>query len=132
MTPRIPMSSPDLTELERQAVQDVLNTPILSMGHWVVDFEKTFRDVIGARHAAAVSSGTTGLHLCVRAAQIGAEDLVITPPFSFVASANVLLYENAVPIFVDVDPRTGNIDPELTAEAVRELCDGGKQAERWL
>ncbi|HTP01096.1 MAG TPA: DegT/DnrJ/EryC1/StrS family aminotransferase [Anaerolineales bacterium] len=132
MTNKIPMSSPDLTDLERQAVQAVLNTPTLSMGHWVADFEKAFRDMSGLKHAVAVSSGTAGLHLCVRAANIGAEDLVLTAPFSFVASANVLLYENAVPVFVDVDSRTGNMDPQLTAEAVRDLCEGGVRAERWL
>ena len=132
MTHRIPMSSPDLTNLEREAVQRVLNTPILSMGHYVQDFEKALREMTGLKHAIAVSSGTAGLHLCVRAANIGAEDLVITPSFSFVASANVLLYENAVPVFVDVDPRTGNIDAKLAAEAVRDLCEGGAKAERWL
>ena len=132
MTHRIPMSSPDLTDLEREAVQKVLNTPILSMGHYVQDFEKALREMSGLKHAIAVSSGTAGLHLCVRAASIGAEDLVITPPFSFVASANALLYENAVPVFVDVNSRTGNIDPKLTAEAVRDLCEGGAKAERWL
>ena len=132
MTQTIPMSSPDLTDRERQAVQDVLDTPILSMGHWVADFERAFTELTGLKHAIAVSSGTTGLHLCVRAAEIGSEDLVITTPFSFVASTNVLLYENAVPVFVDVDTRTGNIDPALAAEAVRDLCEGGKHAERWL
>ncbi len=132
MTNRIPMSSPDLTEMERQAVQDVLNTPTLSMGHWVSDFEKAFRELAGVQHAIAVSSGTAGLHLCVRAAGIGKDDLVITTPFSFVASANVLLYENAVPIFVDVNPHTGNIDPELVAAATRDLCEGGKRADKWL
>jgi len=98
----------------------------------VVDFERAFRDLMGASHAVAVSSGTAGLHLCVRAAHIEAEDLVITTPFSFVASANVLLYENAVPVFVDVDTRTGNMDPQLTAEAVRDLCEGSTKADRWL
>lgn len=132
MTLKIPMSSPDLTEMERQAVQDVLNTPILSMGHWVLDFEGAFRSKAGIRNAVAVSSGTAGLHLCVRAAGIGAGDLVITTPFSFVASANVLLYENAVPIFVDVNPHTGNIDPRLVEAATRDLCEGGARAERWL
>ncbi len=132
MTHRIPMSSPDLTDSERQAVQDVLNTPYLSMGHWVVDFEQAFHEVTGLKHAIAVSSGTAGLHLCVRAAQIQNEDLVITSPFSFVASSNVLLYENAVPVFVDVNPRTGNIDPALAAQAVSDLCAGGKRAEHWL
>ncbi len=132
MTPKIPMSSPDLTEAERQAVQDVLNTPILSMGHWITDFEQAFRAMFGVGNAVGVSSGTSGLHLCVRAAGIGAGDLVITTPFSFVASTNVLLYENAIPVFVDVDARTGNIDPNLAAQAAKDLTQGGKAAARWL
>jgi perosamine synthetase len=132
MTLQIPMSSPDLTEVERQAVQNVLNTPILSMGHWILDFEKSFRDLTGAKHAVGVSSGTAALHLCVRAAGIGQDDLVVTTPFSFVASSNVMLYENAIPVFVDVNPKTGNIDPQLAAQAVCELAEGGKKAGRWL
>jgi perosamine synthetase len=129
---QIPMSSPDLTDAERQAVQNVLNTSILSMGHWITDFEKSFCDLIGAKHAVGVSAGTTGLHLCVRTAGIGTGDLVITTPFSFVSSANVILYENAIPIFVDVNPKTGNIDPRLVAEAARDLMEGGKKAYKWL
>ena len=129
---QIPMSSPDLTELERQAVLTVLNTPILSMGAQIRKFEQTFIDLTGAKHAIGVNSGTAGLHLCVRAAGIGPGDLVITTPFSFVASSNALLFENAVPVFVDVDPRTGNIDPELVAQAVKDITAGGKSAEKWL
>jgi perosamine synthetase len=129
---QIPMSSPDLTDLERQAVLDVLNTPILSMGTQIKNFEQTFIDLTGAKHAIGVNSGTAGLHLCVRAAGIGPGDLVITTPFSFVASSNALLFENAVPIFVDVDPRTGNIDPDLVAQAAKEITAGGRQAEKWL
>jgi len=132
MTMKIPMSSPDLTGHERQAVQNVLNTPILSMGHWVLDFEKSFCDLTGAKHAVAVSSGTAGLHLCARAAGIGLDDLVVTTPFSFVASTNVMLYENAVPVFVDVNPKTGNIDPQLAVQAVSDLIEGGKKADPWL
>jgi perosamine synthetase len=129
---QIPMSSPDLTDLERQAVLDVLNTPILSMGTQIKNFEQTFIDLTGAKHAIGVNSGTAGLHLCVRAAGIGPGDLVITTPFSFVASSNALLFENAVPVFVDVDPRTGNIDPDLVAQAAKEITAGGRQAEKWL
>jgi len=129
---QIPMSSPDLTELERQAVLDVLNTPILSMGSQIRKFEQTFIDLTGAEYSIAVNSGTAGLHLCVRAAGIGPGDLIITTPFSFVASSNALLFENAVPVFVDVDPRTGNIDPVLVAQATKDIIDGGKQAEKWL
>lgn len=132
MIEKIPMSSPDLTAAEREAVLGVLQTPHLSMGHWVLDFERAFTEYTGRAHAIAVSSGTTGLHLCVRAAHIGRGDLVITTPFSFVASTNVLLYEGAIPVFVDVDPHTGNIDPELLEAAARDLVAGGTPAERWL
>jgi dTDP-4-amino-4,6-dideoxygalactose transaminase len=129
---QIPMSSPDLTDLERQAVLSVLNTPILSMGSKIKEFEQTFIDLTGAKHAIGVNSGTAGLHLCVRAAGIGAGDLVITTPFSFVASTNALLFENALPVFVDIDPRTGNINPDLIAQAANDLVEGGKKAEKWL
>jgi perosamine synthetase len=118
---QIPMSSPDITDLERQAVMKVLNTPVLSMGEHIRAFEDAFSGLTGAKHAIGVSSGTAGLHLCVRAAGIGPGDLVITTPFSFVASTNALLFEHAVPVFVDVDPRTGNIDPTLVAEAARNV-----------
>ena len=118
---KIPMSSPDLTDADRQAVIDVLNTPNLSMGQRILDFEQTFCNRTGRKHAIGVNSGTAGLHLCVRAAGIGPGDLVITTPFSFVASSNVLLFENAVPVFVDVDPRTGNIDPELVEDAAKNI-----------
>lgn len=115
------MSSPDLTDAERQAVLDVLHTPYLSMGRHTPAFEQAFCDLTGAKHAVAVNSGTAGLHLCVRAAGIGAGDLVITTPFSFVASSNVLLFENAIPIFVDIDAKTGNIDPFLVADATNNI-----------
>ena len=118
---KITMSSPDLTDADRQAVIDVINTPVLSMGKYTPAFEKTFCDLTGAKHAIAVNSGTAGLHLCVRAAGIGAGDLVITTPFSFVASSNVLLFENAIPVFVDIDPKTGNINPELVADAAKNI-----------
>jgi dTDP-4-amino-4,6-dideoxygalactose transaminase len=115
------MSSPDLNDADRQAVIDVIYTPNLSMGQRILDFEQAFCDQTGRKHAIGVNSGTAGLHLCVRAAGIGAGDLVITTPFSFVASSNVLLFENAVPVFVDIDPRTGNIDPELVADAAANI-----------
>src|SRR5664280_485781 len=105
------MSSPDLTDAERQAVLAVLNTPELSMGPQIRAFEKAFTAFTGLKHAIGVNSGTAGLHLCVRAAGIGENDMVLTTPFSFVASTNVPLFEKAIPVFVDVDPRTGNIDP---------------------
>src|SRR4030065_2279805 len=111
--PPITMSSPDLTDDERQAVASVLEPPNLSMGSQITAFEESLRAYTGSQHAIGVSSGTAGLHLCVRAAGIQTGDLVITTPFSFVASSNVLLYEEAIPIFVDVHPTPGNIDPYL-------------------
>ncbi len=126
------MSSPDLTDAERRAVQDVLNTPNLSMGARIEAFEAAIREHTGVRHAIGVNSGTAGLHLCVRAAGIQPGDLVITTPFSFVASTNVILFERAIPIFVDVDYQTGNINPALVSEAARDLAKGGESARRWL
>jgi dTDP-4-amino-4,6-dideoxygalactose transaminase len=126
----IPMSSPDLTEREIQAVLDVLRTPRLSMGPQQETFEAAVAGRVGARHAIAVASGTAGLHLAVRAAGITDGDLAITSPFSFVASANVLLYERAVPIFVDVDPLTGNLDPAQAEEAIHDLLKGGERARK--
>lgn len=128
----IPMSSPDLTEAERNAVLEVLTTSRLSMGPEVESFEHAVAKRVGAKHAIAVSSGTAGLHLCVRAVGIGERDLVITTPFSFVASANVMIYERAIPVFVDVDAHTGNINPDLVAQAIAGLQAGGEQASRWL
>ena len=130
---RVPMSSPDLTNAEREAVAAVLRTPNLSMGQEIHGFEQAFRDFTGSRHAIGVNSGTGGLHLCVRAAGITDGDLAITTPFSFVASANVLLFERAVPVFVDVDPSTGNIDPALVKSAVADLTGGNEATrKRWL
>ncbi len=130
--PIVPMSSPDLTDAERAAVAAVLLTPHLSMGDQIEAFEAAIRAYTGARHAIGVSSGTTGLHLCVRAAGISDGDLVITTPFSFVASANVMLFERAAPIFVDVDPVTGNIDPQQAQQAAADLRAGGAAAQKWL
>ncbi len=126
------MSSPDLTDKERQAVLDVLKTPNLSMGSQIQAFEKAFINYTGLPHAVGVNSGTAGLHLCVRAAGITPGDVVLTTPFSFVASTNVLLFENAIPVFVDVDPRSGNLDPALLGEAARDLTAGGERAQKWL
>lgn len=130
--PIVPMSSPDLTNAERDAVAKVLETKWLSMGPEIEVFEQSIRDYTGSKNALAVSSGTTGLHLCVRAAGIQDGDLVITTPFSFVSSSNVLLFERAVPIFVDIDPLTGNIDPVKVQQAAEDLTQGGDTAQRWL
>lgn len=128
----IPMSSPDLTDAEIAAVNQVLQTPMLSIGPQITAFEQALASRAGTRHAVGVNSGTSGLHLCVIAAGVGEGDLVLTPSFSFIASANCILYERGVPVFIDVDPATGNINPALVAEAAEDLMRGGKAAERWL
>ena len=94
------------------------------MGPFIERFEAAFAAYIGVGHAVAVSSGTAGLHLCMRAANIGPGDEVITSPFSFVASANCILYERATPIFVDIDERSMNIDPDLVEAAVTDPDSG--------
>lgn len=114
----VPMSGPDLAEREIELVSQVLRGPTLSIGPMVEHFERAIADYVGMRHAVAVSSGTTGLHLAVLAAGVTDGDEVITTPFSFVASANVVLYERARPVFVDVDPLTFNLDPNRIEAAI--------------
>jgi perosamine synthetase len=115
---QIPLSSPDITGAERQAVLDVLSGSSLSLGPKVPEFERAICEVAGTRFAVAVNSGTSGLHLCVKAAEIGPGDEVVTTPFSFVASANCILFEGGTPVFADIDPVTLNIDPTEAARAV--------------
>lgn len=126
------MSFPDITDIEREAVMAVLQTPNLSMGPQINDFETAMAEYIGVREAIGVNSGTAGLHLCVRAADIQPGDLVLTTPFSFVASTNVVLFEKGIPVYVDVDPQTGNMDVAQAAQAVQDLSKGGAAARRWL
>jgi len=128
----IPMSSPDISDEERQAVNSVLQTPYLSMGKEIEAFEKEFRAYTGSRNAIAVSSGTAGLHLCIRAAKVSRDDIVITTPFSFVASTNVILYENAVPIYVDIESKTGNMDMDLVEEILKAYSNLGYIPDRWF
>ncbi len=115
---RIPLSAPDISDAEIAAVVEVLRTPHLSLGPKLDEFERLAAEYAGTTHAVAVNSGTSGLHLCVRALGIRRGDEVITTPFSFIASSNVLLYEGAKPVFVDVDPHTLNIDPSKIEDAV--------------
>lgn len=115
---QIPQSRPDLGPREMAAVTEVMESTMLSLGPRVRAFEQTFRDRLSVPHALAVSSGTAGLHLCIRAFEIGEGDEVITTPFSFVASANCVEFERAVPRFVDIDPQTLNIDAARIEAAI--------------
>ena len=115
---RLPMSMPQITGEEIHAVIRVMQSRNLSIGAQTIAFEKSAAEVAGAAYAVAVASGTAGLHLCMIAAGIGPDDEVITSPFSFVASANCILYERATPVFVDIDPETLNIDPKKIESAI--------------
>ena len=114
----IPLARPVLGEAEEQRVLEVLRSGRLSLGPLLGEFERQFAQRIGSPYASAVSSGTAGLHLALRAVGVADGDEVITSPFSFVASANVIVYERARPVFVDIDPRTLTIDPAAVAAAV--------------
>jgi perosamine synthetase len=115
---RIPLSQPDITEAEIEAVAAVLRTPRLSLGPKLEEFEQAMAKYIGVSHAVAVNSGTSGLHLCIRALGIGEGDEVIVPSFTFIAAANAIRYESAKPVFIDIDPLTLNLDPEKIEAAI--------------
>ena len=116
--PPIQLSSPYIDEREHELVNEVLSSGRLSLGPTGPRFEQMLAERVGARYAAAVSSGTAGLHLLVRSYEIGAGDEVITTPFSFAASTNCFLYEGATPVFADIDPTTWNIDPTAIEAAI--------------
>jgi perosamine synthetase len=114
----IPLARPVLGDAEEQAVLEVLRSGQLSLGPRVAAFEEAFAARVGAPCASAVSSGTAALHLALRAIGVREGDEVVTTPFSFVASANAILYEHAKPVFADIDPVTLNIDPAAAEAAI--------------
>jgi perosamine synthetase len=114
------LSSPWLDEREEELVLQVLRSGRLSLGPTIDRFEEAFAETVGAPYAAAVSSGTAGLHLLCIGAGVGPGDEVITSPYSFVASANCAIYEGATPVFADVDRRTLNLDPAAVEATVTE------------
>ena len=119
---KIPLSAPDVGDRELRYVEQVMRSGSLSLGPMLPRFEEAFAATIGRKFAIAVNSGTSALHLCVRAAGIGPGHEVITTSFSFVASTNCLLYENGVPVFVDIDPATLNISPDQIEEFLKNCC----------
>jgi perosamine synthetase len=116
----ISLSRPWLDEREEELVLEVLRSGRLSLGPWIDRFEEQIAERVGAPYAAALSSGTAGLHLLCKIAGLGAGDEVITSPLSFVASANCFMLEGATPVFADVDPVTLNVDPAAVEAAVTE------------
>lgn len=118
---KYPVAKPYITAKDKAGVLAVLNSNQLSLGPVYKKFEKEFAKKIGVKYACAVSSGTAGLHLVLLACGIKAGDEVITTPFSFVASANSILYVGAKPVFVDIDPLTYNMDPlKIEAKITRK------------
>ena len=118
---KIPLSAPDIDEKDIQGVVNVLKSRFLSIGPKIVEFEEKMAEYMGRKHAVAVNSGTSALHLIVRSLGIGEGDLVITTPFSFIASSNCLLFERAVPVFVDIEPDTLNLDPEKVESKILSM-----------
>jgi len=122
----IPLSLPDITVEERRLVDDVLRSGQLAGGPVLAAFEREFAAYCGARHAIGMSSGTAALHVAMIAAGVGEGDQVITSPFSFIASANSILFERGTPVFVDIDPATLTIDPQATVETIETLAPRGR------
>jgi perosamine synthetase len=115
---RIPLSAPDVSEADIEAVVEVLRTPRLSLGPKLEEFEEAAASYTGVPYGVALSSGTAGLHLGLAALGIGEGDEVILPSFTFIAAAHAVLYQRARPVFADIDPRTLNLTPESVARAI--------------
>jgi perosamine synthetase len=111
MSGPIAMSAPDITDADEDALRSALRSGVLGLGPRAEEFERLAAETAGVTHGVAVSSGTAGLHLLVRALGIGRDDEVLVPSFTFAASANALIYEGATPVFVDIEPDTYNLDP---------------------
>lgn len=114
----ISIASPLIGPEEKEAVLEVLDSGILAQGPRVAAFEEAFAEMCGVKHAIATSSGTTALHAALLAHDIGEGDEVITSPFTFIASANSVLYTGAKPVFVDIQPDSFNLEPALLEAAV--------------
>ena len=114
----INIAKPQIGEEEKQAVLEVLDSGMIAQGPRIKAFEEAFAEMCGVKHAIATTSGTTALHVALLAAGVGPGDEVITSPFTFIASANSILYTGARPVFVDIDPLTFNLDPALVEAAI--------------
>jgi dTDP-4-amino-4,6-dideoxygalactose transaminase len=126
---KIPMSEPDITAAERAAVAEVLESSVLALGPRLERFERRVAAAAGTRHGIGVSSGTAALHLAMLAAGIGEGDTVVTTPFSFIASANCILYVGARPLFVDVDPESLTMDPDQLERSLAMLARLDRRAK---
>jgi len=118
---KVPLSSPDIIEKDIEAVVAVMKTRFLSIGPKIKEFEKKMSQYAGVKYAVAVNSGTSALHLIIRGLGIKEGDKVLTTPFSFISSSNCILFEKAEPLFVDIDEKTLNLDPDKTEEQLGKM-----------
>jgi len=126
LQPRIQLSIPHMGEYERQFVEEAFATNwIAPLGPNVDGFEKELADYVGSKHAAALSSGTAAIHLALRLLDVGSGDIVLCSSFTFVASANPILYQGATPVFIDSDQETWNMSPVALEKALKDCCESG-------
>jgi len=114
----IPIAKPNITNSEINAVSEILKSGQLAQGEKVAELEKNFAEYNTSKFAIATANGTSALDLSLKALDIGQGDEIITTPFTFIATANSILFQNAKPVFVDIDPKTFNLDPEKISEAI--------------
>jgi perosamine synthetase len=119
----IPIANPQISEAAKEAVCDVLDSGMLADGEVVREFESEFAEYVGTEHAVATTNGTTALQVMLEAAGIGEGDVVLTTPFSFIASANAIVHAGAEPVFADIDPETFNLDPEKARDVIKSRGD---------
>ncbi len=134
----LPFALPDIGDEEIAAVEEVLRSGWITTGPKVRQFEREFAEYVGANYAIAVNSCTAAMHLALEAIGLQRGDLVITTPYTFAATAEVIRYFDAIPVFVDIEPKTLNINVEQLAEAVKALIrdegrrTGDGEVKRWL
>lgn len=128
----IPMFSSDITELEVKAVVAALKNGLRPSGIECLRFEELFRLTFNSKYAISVNSGSAALHLCIRAAGVGPGDIIITSPVSDISTAEAILYENAIPLFVDIDNCSGLMDLEYLKEVIHDVSTSSKLSRRWL
>lgn len=125
----IPFARPDTGEAERAGMEAVLRSGWLTSGEECRRFEAEFAEAVGAEHAVALNSCTAAMHLALEAIGVGNDDVVVTTPYTFAATAEVIRYMGATPVFADIDARTFNLDPERLAEVVAAQRDAGKNVK---
>ncbi len=129
---QVPLSSPDIIEKDIDAVVGVMKTRFLSIGPKIKEFEEKMRKFTGVRYAIAVNSGTSALHLIIRGMGIGEGDVIITTPFSFIASSNCILFERSRPLFVDIEEDTLNLDADKVEEKLDSMRGEGLERVKTL